>query len=282
MTPPATSSVVSLHEAAELLGVHYMTAYRYVRLGLLPASKSGGVWQVDLATIDEFKAGGPLAPQRDRGSQRRAPWAERLEARLIAGDAPGAWGVIQAAMTSGVALDRVYGDILAPALTQIGERWSRDEIDVSVEHRASGIAIRIIGRLGPQFVGRGRTRGAVIVGSPAGERHSLPLAMLADLIRMQRWEVSDLGADVPVHSFVHAALATSDLAAVGVSVTVPSSLEAAAGVCTALRSVLPDLMVVLGGSAIRDEEHALALGASAFAADSVQFGELLDSWRASN
>ena len=32
---------LTLHEAAELLGVHYMTAYRYVRLGVLPAVKVG-------------------------------------------------------------------------------------------------------------------------------------------------------------------------------------------------------------------------------------------------
>ena len=31
---------VSLHEAAAMLDVHYMTAYRYVRLGLLPAHKA--------------------------------------------------------------------------------------------------------------------------------------------------------------------------------------------------------------------------------------------------
>ena len=39
--------VLTLHEAAEELGVHYMSAYRYVRLGLLDAAKRGGVWKVE-------------------------------------------------------------------------------------------------------------------------------------------------------------------------------------------------------------------------------------------
>ena len=95
------SPAVTLHEAAEMLGVHYMTAYRYVRLGLLAASKSGGVWQVEVADLAEFKAGGPSSPQPARGSQRRAPWADRLEARLIAGDAHGAWQ-IQSRQRSGI------------------------------------------------------------------------------------------------------------------------------------------------------------------------------------
>ena len=32
---------ISLHDVAEELGVHYMTVYRYVRQGLLPATKRG-------------------------------------------------------------------------------------------------------------------------------------------------------------------------------------------------------------------------------------------------
>jgi excisionase family DNA binding protein len=280
VTPVTANPSVTLQEAAEALGVHYMTAYRYVRLGLLAASKAGGVWHVAAMDLAEFKAGGPSSPQPARGSQRRAPWADRLESRLIAGDAHGAWGVIEAAMTAGVGLDRVYGDILSPALASIGNRWERNELDISVEHRASGIATRIIGRLGPRFVSRGRTRGVVILGSPAGERHSLPVSMLADLMRLHRWDVSDLGADVPVASFVHAAHAAPDLAAVGVSITSPEAAEAGRVTCAALRSAFPDLLIVVGGAAVRDEEHARLLGANAHAADSASFAEVLDTWRA--
>ena len=39
------------HEAADLLGVHYMTIYRRVRLGILPARKIGGTWMVDPADL---------------------------------------------------------------------------------------------------------------------------------------------------------------------------------------------------------------------------------------
>ena len=39
----------------------------------------------------------------------------------------------------------------------------------------------VVGRLGHRFVRRGRPRGSVIVGTPAGERHGLATAILADL-----------------------------------------------------------------------------------------------------
>ena len=38
---------ITLREAAQRLGVHYMTVYRYVRTGRLPASRAGVQWLID-------------------------------------------------------------------------------------------------------------------------------------------------------------------------------------------------------------------------------------------
>jgi excisionase family DNA binding protein len=268
---------LTLQEAADQLGVHYMTAYRYVRLGLLTAAKSGGTWRVSQADVDGFR---DAASVPAGGGRRRAPWAERLQARLIAGDARGAWGVVEAALAAGADLDEIYLDVLSPAMVAIGESWRAGELDVAVEHRASGIAMRIIGRLGPRFVRRGRTRGAVIVGSPPGERHSLPVAMLADIVRGGGWDVSDLGADVPVSSLVHAANDTPDLLAVGLSVIAAECLKSATAAFTALRSALPGVLLVAGGSAVAGAAGARKLGADAYAADGAEFLILLEDRRA--
>ena len=45
---------ISLREVAELLGVHYMTAYRYVRTGMLPAEKDGAEWRVRLTDLENL------------------------------------------------------------------------------------------------------------------------------------------------------------------------------------------------------------------------------------
>lgn len=272
------SAALTLQEAADLLGVHYMTAYRYVRLGLLEAHKAGGTWRVEPAALDEFRRGtvATVSPIGS-GRRKRAPWAERLEQRLLAGDARGSWGVIEAALAAGAELDEVYLDVLAPALASIGSRWERGEIDISLEHRASGIATRLVGRLGPRFVRRGRSRGVVLVGSPSGERHALPVAMLADLVRHAGWEVFDLGADTPAASFAHAARTTPDLVAVGVSVMTSANLDAAAETLAALREVVePSVLLVVGGGGVRDEVQARQIGADAFAADAAALVALLD------
>ncbi|HET7719678.1 MAG TPA: helix-turn-helix domain-containing protein, partial [Acidimicrobiales bacterium] len=71
---------MTLEEAAELLGVHYMTAYRYVRLGVLPAQKVGGTWQVQPQDVHRLRT--ESAAPSPGGRARRAPWATRYEARL--------------------------------------------------------------------------------------------------------------------------------------------------------------------------------------------------------
>jgi excisionase family DNA binding protein len=265
---------VTLQEAAAFLGVHYMTVYRYVRLGLLPARKAGATWAVARADLDELRATTPAAA---RPGRRRAPWAERLETRLLAGDGRGAWAVVEAALAAGTQLDSVYLDVLAPAMRSIGDRWERGDVDVALEHRASGIAGRIVGRLGPRFVRRGRTRGTVVLGAPPGDHHALPAALVADLLRSAGWEVHDLGADVPSADFAEVARAVPRLAAVGVSVMARECLEAARETVVGLRASVPaSVPVLVGGYAVADETEAAALGADGWAADGGGAVGLLD------
>ena len=77
---------LSLQDTADFLGVHYMTAYRYVRLGLLPARKKAGKWVVGIADVRTFVDRPPAETPRGQ-----APWTERLQARMMAGDTSGAW-----------------------------------------------------------------------------------------------------------------------------------------------------------------------------------------------
>jgi excisionase family DNA binding protein len=265
---------VTLQEAAASLGVHYMTVYRYVRLGLLPARKDGATWRVARADLDELRAASPVPAAPGR---RRAPWAERLETRLLAGDGRGAWAVIEAALAAGSQLDSLYLDVLAPAMRSIGDRWERGEVDVALEHRASGIALRIVGRIGPRFVRRGRTRGCVVLGAPAGDHHALPPALVADLLRSAGWEVHDLGGDVPSADFAEVARAVPRLAAVGVSVTADECLGAAGETLEVLRdSLAPTVAILVGGRAVGGEAEARSLGADGWAADGRGARALLD------
>lgn len=256
---------LTLHEAAEELGVHYMTAYRYVRTGMLDAAKSGGTWRVARAALDRFRVGGAAGPAP---AGRPAPWADRLEARLLAGDAGGAWAVVEAAMAAGLTPSSVYVDVLGPALRSIGRRWEAGTVDVADEHRASAVAARIVGRLGPRFARRGRSRGAVVAGTPPLELHGLPLALVTDHLRGAGYTVIDLGCNVPVASLAKTVREANRLVAVVLSVTTPGRDDDVTEAILAAR-IEADVPVFVGGGAIEGPDHAAHLGADAWAADAL-------------
>ncbi|MBL6620334.1 MAG: cobalamin-dependent protein [Ilumatobacteraceae bacterium] len=265
---------LTLHEAAAELGVHYMTAYRYVRLGQLDAAKRSGTWRVSRTEVDRFRAE-PAEEPAERAPRGRVDWGQRMQSRLVAGDAGGAWSVIESALAAGSTPARVYTEVISPALVNIGERWAAGELDISVEHRATGIVQRIIGRLGPQFVRRGRSRGSVVIGAPSGERHGLVVSMLSDMVRAAGWEVSDIGADSPASSFVSAARETRS-AAVVVSVTLADSLESCRDTVLAIREAEPDMPVIVGGRGIASRAVAASVGADHHSAGLDDLLDLLD------
>lgn len=267
-----SSDTISLQAAADRLGVHYMTAYRYVRLGLLPARKEGGQWRVDGGDLEAFLERPPAATPRGE-----APWSERLEARMVAGDLNGSWGVVEAALASGAEPGEVYSDILGPALTSIGERWARGDIGIEDEHLASSVAGRIIGRLGPRFARRGRPRGTVVTAMPPGERHGFGVSMLADILRSGGYEVIDLGPDTPPVSLVATVERAAPVTAVCISVVYSESLAAAAGMVAAIDEAHPGLPVIAGGRAVRSSEEAARLGRVLWADSAASALALIDS-----
>lgn len=274
MTEP--EDALGLQEAAERLGVHYMTAYRYVRLGLLPARKEGSSWRVAVADLERL-IGPEGSAAKGRGRQEPAPWADRLERRLVAGDEAGAWGVVEATLAAGADATVVYLEVLAPAMAAIGDRWAAGEVDVAVEHRASAIALRLVGRLGPRFARRGLSRGSVLLAAPTGDLHGLPVALAADLVRGAGFDAEDLGPDLPLHSLAIAARTTQRLVAVALAVTTPDNHAAVRDAVRCLRESLDGVPVLVGGGAVPDEATARGLGADGWGRDGAALLDLLEA-----
>jgi len=248
---------MTLQEAAEHLGVHYMTVYRYVRLGRLPATRHGSEWRVRQADVERLR----VPPGRSRrGPHRGDTDRSGLEQRMVAGDASGAWRLIENRLSGGSDPPGVLTELLVPVLRSIGDRWAAGELSVGDEHRATAVAYRLIGRLGLQFGRRGRTRGTVVLAAPSGDLHALPVTIVADLLRWRSFEVIDLGANTPGEAIGEAAGRVDRLVAVGI-VSTTSGLDAkVAAAIAAVRAVVPDTPILLGGAAIRSQTHAHKLG----------------------
>ncbi len=251
---------LSLQDAADELGVHYMTAYRYVRLGKLVAEKSGGVWEVLRSDLDALIESGGQQP----AAKSTKRWDQQLLAVLLAGDEGASWQVVESALASGHEPSAVYSEMISPALREIGGKWERGEIDVADEHRASLIATRLVGRLSPRFHRRGRPKGTFIVAAAPGDFHSLAVMMLSDQIRGAGYRTVDLGGAVPVESLQRTVEETDPLTAIAITAFRPDNEGPIRAAIAAARSAT-DAPIFLGGPAIDGPNHAKGLGATAYA-----------------
>ncbi|HEX6423308.1 MAG TPA: B12-binding domain-containing protein [Acidimicrobiales bacterium] len=265
MTPADPAATLTLQQVADQLGVHYMTAYRYVRTGQLAGVRRGGRWTVTAGDLAAFpRRAGDDAPG-DAGSD--GPYRTRLLDRLVAGDEAGAWRVVESALVSATTPDRAHLDLLAPCLRAVGDRWAAGTLTVGGEHVASAVAARLAARLAPLCARRGRHRGTLVVGGAPGELHGLPITLLANVLRARGWEVVELGPNTPTADLVGAASSADRLRAVGVSVGSAATLDAAAGTLAELGERLPEVPRLVGGSGVPDAAAARLLGGDAWAPD---------------
>ncbi len=261
---------LNLKQVAQILDVHYMTAYRYVRSGRLGARREGTAWVVDRVDLDRFRNEHLAAAGT---SPEAVDWIERLRGRLAVGDQTGAWSTVQAALVAGWEPEQVLVDLISEAV-----RRTDDDANPAASHLAVTTATRTVALVAARFRRRGRSRGTVVLGSPIGEGHTLGLAVVADVLRLRNFDVLDLGSSVPPEAFASAAEMADRLVAVALGVTRVECLDAVAVVADAIRSVSGEVPVLVGGRAVASPELAELTGGTAWAADAASMAALVESF----
>jgi methanogenic corrinoid protein MtbC1 len=243
---------VQLRDAAQTLGVHYQTAYGWVRDGTLSARKTPHGYELserDVLALVEHRASGS-APRRQIRVRDWEAQAAGLHEALVTGDETRARHLF-GRLSPGVPMSDLCDLVVAPALRRIGDEWAVGTVSVAVEHRASAICERLIASraLQPQ----GRPRGIAVTATPPGERHALPPLMAAACLREDRWRVHDLGADLPVQDLIELTrAATADL--VILSSSTAEATRRASRAEREIRARLPAVTVLTGrqGATLRE------------------------------
>ena len=189
---------MQLRDAAEALGVHYQTAYAWVRQGILPARKTGRGYDVskgDVAALAARRASG-TAPRPNIRVRDWTAQADRLYAAITSGEETLARHIFDR-LARGVPLTELCERVISPALYRIGEDWAAGRGTIAAEHRASAICERLIAAHAGQP--QGRPRGIAVASTPPGERHGLPALMATACLREDRWLVHHLATDLPVN-----------------------------------------------------------------------------------
>lgn len=211
---------VKLQEAADHLGVHYQTVYRWVRSGDLQVAKERGAYDVSVSEIERFRGVLEAAAKPPERVEVRS-WGrhvERLLAALMIGDEGDARVTWDRLVDGGVPVTELASELIVPVMRSIGDRWHEGILSIAGEHRATAIVERLIGTVSTSP--RGRPRGCAVVVAAIGDTHSLPTALAAAALRSDRWRVHHLGAGVPDADLVSFSVdANADLVVVSVTST---------------------------------------------------------------
>lgn len=129
--------------------------------------------------------------------------SDRLLAALRRGDFESSYQQALSLVSDGQT--RAAYDAIARALHEIGDAWSRGEIDVVDERVATTTAQRVVERLHSlvrpaRRRGGDAPRGLVISGS--GESHELALQMVSNELELIGWDVDMMPGELPASSLV--------------------------------------------------------------------------------
>jgi excisionase family DNA binding protein len=226
--------LLDLRAAAAELGVHYQTAYGWVRSGRLPAELVGGRYRIARDALDalELERSIPRVPDPP-GRHRLERAADRMHDALLTGNEQAARQLAVGLVAEGTSIADLIQQVFVPPLIGIGQAWHEGRLTIWVEHRASAIVERILGELAPNP--RGRRRGTALVAAVSGDFHSLPTSMAAVTLRDDNWHVEHIGANMPPDELVHFCAEHPVTVAV-ITSTNPDTADLANNTATALRT----------------------------------------------
>jgi methanogenic corrinoid protein MtbC1 len=199
---------------------------------------------------------------------------------LVRGDQSRALELARQATADPRKLRDLYTEAVTPALYEIGSLWETGQVTVAQEHRASEIMSRVVDVCSQAFSRSDRTKGRAFVSAAPGERHSLGARIVADILEIDGWDVTYVGATSPSDDLVHLAAATRP-DVIGISVAMPSNLPRLAMLIRKMRELphLASARIMVGGWLLVTEPDLWRLvGADAGAADAGGALELADAW----
>lgn len=104
-----------------------------------------------------------------------------------------------------------WDDVARPVLRALAERWSRTGAGIALEHLLTEALTTVMARVTMTTPPPVSAR-PILLGSMSGERHALPLRVLAATLAERGVETSLLGADLPVSALTAAITRTAPAA----------------------------------------------------------------------
>lgn len=192
---------------------------------------------------------------------------------VLAPDENVAHACIETMRNSGISVETIYTDLLAPVARYLGKLWEEDLCDFTEVTLGLGTLHQVLRELSPAFSQSNQTtngRRALLLPAP-GEQHTFGLVMVTEFFRRAGWDVGggpwEAGAD-PVMM-----VQSEWFDVVGFSLGDVTRLDALAGCIKQIRksALNPSISVLVGGPLfLANPEYVSFVDADAASTDGAQ------------
>jgi excisionase family DNA binding protein len=258
-------TILSTADVARLFNVTETTVKRWADEGTLKCQKTPGGHRkfdmrcvVEFAEKNHFEPVGALAiPGGDRLGQRiqvavlgrdfSALVAAFVE-KALSPDPTDLSTYLSYLYQHRVQLWEIHDLIIRPGMEEIGARWSRGEIGINHEHRASYETVEALVTLQTQIRLKSQKGRSAVCSCLGEELHEIGLRCAAHLFESEGWSTTYLGARTPVEA-VTTAIRETQPTAVSVSVTYvpPGGTPAKEFRCIVEAAREVNAQIILGG-----------------------------------
>lgn len=196
-------------------------------------------------------------------------------------DKEAAFAVVDDARAQGLSAEDVVFQVVIPAVEQMMSEITRDpDANLAQHFMTAQIAAEVTERMLLQFAHPPEILGRVVIGTAAGDLHSLGKRIVMGCLKAMMVEVVDLGVNVPAEKFVDEAVAR-DAQVIAVSAMMVHTATGEQGARRVrqlldARGLSGRMKLVVGGAPYRfDDTLYQRVGADGWAADGIAAGRMI-------
>ncbi len=165
-------------------------------------------------------------------------------------DQDGADELARRALDEGISPDDLLEKALIPAMTNVGNKYSRQEIFVPQMLMAAKAMNSAMAHIKPYFLsGETKRKGTFIIGTVAGDLHEIGKNLVAMMIEGAGWEVVDLGVDVGAIKFLKS-IEEHPSAVVGMSALLTTTMDNMRKIVAEIKEKDPKRVILVGGAPV--------------------------------
>jgi len=196
-------------------------------------------------------------------------------------DKDAAFEVVNAALANGLSAEDVVFKVVIPAVEEMMSDITRDpDANLAQHFMTAQIAAEVTEKMLLKFAHPPEIIGRVVIGTAAGDLHSLGKRIVMGCLKALMVEVLDLGVNVPAEKFVAEAVHYgADVIAISAMMVHTATGENGARKVRALlkeQGLEDKVKIVVGGAPYRfDNELYKTVGADGWAADGIAAGKMI-------